>query len=117
MRLSDIKGDKAFEVMADLLDPIGVLAVDEDILKAAEKSYLKGVQVALRKYPNELKTMLAILDLQDPKTYEINLATLPRKVLELVNDPDVRVLFTSQGQMTEETSTGSATENTVESDK
>lgn len=117
MRLSDIKGEKAFEVLADILDPLSVMATDEDIRKAAEKTYLKAVQVALRKYPQELTTIIATLDLQDPATYEVSLATLPRKVLEVVNDPDVRVLFMSQGQQMEETSTGSATENTVESDK
>lgn len=115
MRLADIKGDKAFDVLADLLDPIGVMAVDNEIKEAAEVNYLKAVQVALRKHPKELKDILAILSLENPETFEVSLATLPRLVIELVNDPDVRVLFQSQSQ--DNTSSGSAMENTKESEK
>lgn len=97
MRLSEIKGDKAFEVLADLITPIKVLAIDDDIKEASKKSYLDGVQVALRKYPNEIKTILAVLELEDPEKYEITLASLPMKVMEVVNDPDIQSLFTSQG--------------------
>ena len=116
MRLSDIKGDKAFEVLADLLTPIKALAVDEEIREAAEKTYMDGIQVALRKHPKEIRTILAILDLEDPETYEVSLATLPKKAIEVMNDPDIQVLFTSQGQLEESTPTGSATENTVGTD-
>lgn len=98
MRLSDIKGDKAFEVLADLITPIKVLATDDEIRKAAEESYIDGLQVALRTHPDEIKAILAILDLEDPDTYEVSLALLPRKMMELWNDPDIRDLFMSQGQ-------------------
>lgn len=98
MRLSDIKGDKAFEVLADLITPIKVLATDEEIRKAAEESYIDGLQVALRTHPDEIKAILAILDLEAPDTYEVSLALLPRKMMELWNDPDIRDLFMSQGQ-------------------
>lgn len=110
MRLSDIKGDKAFEVLADLLTPIKALALDADIVKASEESYFDAVQVALRNHPREMKDILAILDLKDPETYEVTLATLPVKVMELLDDPDLKVLFTSQSQTEELTPTGSAME-------
>ena len=97
MKLSEIKGDKAFEVLADLITPIKVLAVDDDIKEASKESYLDGIQVALRKYPKELKTILALLELEDPDKYEITLASLPVKVMEVVNDPDIQSLFMSQG--------------------
>lgn len=98
MRLSEIKGDKAFEVLADLIDPIKELATDEDIKEANKDSYISGLQVALRKHPKCIRDILAILDLEDPATYEISLATLPIKAMELMNDPDLQVLFMSQSQ-------------------
>lgn len=109
MRLSEIKGDKAFEVMADLMTPIKELAFDKELLAAGEDSYFDAVQIALRKHPKALKDILAILDLKDPKTYEVSLALIPTKVMELVNDPDIQILFTSQSQM-DMTHTGSAME-------
>lgn len=101
MRLSEIKGDKAFEVLADLLTPIKALVLDDEVRKAAEVTYMDGIQIALRKHPKELKAILAILDLQDPEDYDISLATLPRKVTEIINDPDLRDLFMSQSQETD----------------
>ena len=112
MRLSDIKGEKAFEVLADLIDPLKVMALDNEIREAGKVSYFDGIQTALRRHPKEFKDILAILDLKDPETYEVSLAILPTKVFELMNDPDLKVLFRSQGQ--EKTSTGSATETTEE---
>lgn len=118
MRLADIKGDKAFEVLANILTPIEVLAKDEEFNEARkEESMMAAVKIALRKHPKELRDILAFLDLEDPETYEVTLLTLPKKVIELVNDPEVLALFPSQGQQMEETSTGSATGNTVENGK
>lgn len=114
MRLADIKGDKAFEVLADLLDPISSIAKDKRIREAAEESYLKSAQIVLREHTAEVKVILALLDLEDPETYEVTLATLPKKFMEVVNDPDVMSLFTSQGQMAEMMPFGSAMESTEE---
>lgn len=115
MRLSDIKGDKAFEVLADLMDPLKVIATDTDVREASKESYMASIQVALRKYPKEFTKILALLDLKDPKTYEVTLGMLPAKVFEVMNDPDLKVLFQSQSQ--EDTSFGSATETTEENKK
>ena len=115
MRLADIKGDKAFEVLADLLTPVANICADEEFVDAINRTYIEGMQVALKSHAEDVKTMIALLDLEDPETYEINLAVLPKKFLELVNDPDVKDLFTSQRPEVETTS-GSATENT-EGDK
>ena len=116
MRLADIKGDKAFEVLADLLMPVTSLCADEEFVEAINRTYIEGMQVALKKHPDDIKKMMAVLDLEDPETYEITLAKIPKKFMELVNDPDVRDLFMSQGQETEDSS-GSATENTQEAEE
>ena len=117
MRLADIKGEKAFETLANILTPIKVLVSDTDFNEARKVSAMDAVQVALRKHPNELKDILAYLDMEDPATYEVNLLTLPRKVLEVINDPEMIALFPSQGQQTGGTSTGSVTGNTAGSEK
>jgi hypothetical protein len=57
--------------------------------------------------------ILAILDGADPKDYaeKVTLFTLPAKLLEIINDPDLMSLFTLQGQNKDETNSGSALEN------
>lgn len=116
MRLADIKGDKAFEVLADLLEPITVLGQDDEIKEAGEESILRAIQVILRKHPREVKQMIAIMDLQDPETYEITGAVLTRKGIELFSDPDIVDLFFSQAQE-DMIPSGSVTANTEESAK
>lgn len=116
MRLADIKGDKAFEVLADLLTPATNLCADEEFVEAINRTYIEGMQVALKNHPDDVKAMMAILDLEDPETYEITLAKIPKKFMELANDPDVRDLFMSQGQEIGDSS-GSATESTQEAEE
>lgn len=112
MRLSDIKGEEAFEVMADLIDPLANIAQKEEVRKADKSNKLAFIQVLLRNCKAELLEMLAILDRKPVDEYreEFNLAMLPGKVIEMFNDPAVLELFGLQGQT--ETSLGSATENT-----
>lgn len=111
MKLKDIQGDKALDTLADLLDPVAHIMADEkmvSIFKSGQK--LKAVQFAIKNHKEEITTILALLDGEDPEKYKVNLITLPIKLMELLNDEDLQGLFLSQGLI--ETSSGSATENT-----
>jgi hypothetical protein len=55
--------------------------------------------------------ILAILNQQDPETYEPNLVEIPKMLLELLNDKELLDLFQSQAQTTEKTSSVSVMEN------
>lgn len=117
MKLADIKGEKAFEVLANILTPISVLASDDGFNEARKVNTMNAVQYALREHPKELTAIFAYLDMEDPETYEINLLTLPKKVIEIINDPEVLALFPSQGQQMDTKPVGSATANIVETEK
>ncbi len=111
MKLKDIQGDRALETLADLLDPIAHIMADDkmiSIFKSGRK--INAVQYAIKNHKEEITTILALLDGEDPKEYKVNLMTLPFKLMELVNDEDLQGLFLSQGLT--ETSSGSAMENT-----
>lgn len=119
MKLSEFKGEKAIEVLADIIEPITTILADEDVQKIsrdATKSNASAVAVALKKYPKDILFVLAKLDNQDPETYNPNLVEIPKKILEALNDEDLKMLFTSQSQSVEETSSGSAMESTEETD-
>jgi hypothetical protein len=51
--------------------------------------------------PDEVIEIIARLDCADPATYEVNLLTLPMKLYEIINDPEVVQLFFSSDQTEE----------------
>lgn len=103
MKLSEIKGEQAIDALAELIEPAALIFADEDIknsAKAGEPKLILAKKI-LKGHKAEVIKILAILDGEDPATYEVNLLTLPVKLLEILNDPEVSSLFTSQSQMTE----------------
>lgn len=113
MRLSELKGEKALEVLGEIIEPAISIMQDKNIVSAARVgNTLEIVKIMCKDHKREVITMLAVLDGEDPATYEVGLLTLPAKLLELLNDPEVQRLFTSQGQMEEATTSGSASEST-----
>lgn len=120
MKLSEYKGEKALDMLADLIEPAAAIMADKEISNAVKANLpkIKIVKTAIKNHKPEVIEIMAILDGADPKEYaeKVTLFTLPAKLLEILNDPDVMSLFTSQGQKTE-TLSGSATESTEESEQ
>lgn len=118
MKLSEYKGEKAIEVFADLLEPISEILSDKEVTNGIQADLPKIVIIrkAMKNHAKAIVKILAILDDENPETYEVNFVTIPIKLMELMNDEALTDLFTSQAQTTEENSSGSATENTEESE-
>ena len=117
MKLSEIKGEKALEVMADLLDPLAEIISDEEIKAVYEdkdKTYLDVAKLAIKSHTKALTAILALLDGENPETYEVSLLSLPKKVMEVMNDPDLKDLFQSQAMTTKGVSSLPATQTTTE---
>ena len=76
----------------------------------------KTNKMAIKGHKKDVIELLAGLECKKPEEYvkEIGILTLPAKLLEILNDPELQDLFTSRGQNTEDESSGSATENTEE---
>ena len=100
MKLSEIKGERALDVLADIIDPVAKICADESIKKAVNSNIpkLAIVRMLLKTHKKEVIEIMAYLDGEEPDKYEINLLTLPVKLLEIMNDPDMASLFTLQGQ-------------------
>lgn len=100
MKLSEYKGEKAIEVFADLLEPTAEILADEDIVNAirADESKIAIIKKILKGHSKAIVEIMAILDDENPDEYEVDFMTLPKKLLDLFNDPMVIDLFTSQGQ-------------------
>lgn len=116
MKLSEIKGEEAFSVLAELIDPVSEIMADKDV----ENTYrsaprLALVKLLLQKHQKELITIMATLDRVPVNEYEVSLISLPAKVFELLNDPELAPIFQSQAQT--ETSSGSVMESTEVKEK
>lgn len=103
MKLSDIRGDRALDVLADIMEPLARILTDDEITKtvnSGEPNLLLAKKI-LKGHKREVVEILAVLDGENPETYEVNLLTLPVKLVEILNDPEIGNLFTLQGQKTE----------------
>lgn len=114
MKLSEYKGEQALDMLADLIEPAAAIMADPEIarLTRAQMPAIKIVKLAIKNHKREVLEIMATLDGEDPKDYaeKVNLFTLPAKLLEILNDPELMNLFTSQGKTIETFST-SATES------
>lgn len=109
-KLSEIKGEGAFDILADLIDLIGEIAEDKTfvaLIRAGQKT--KAIKHALKTHKKALIRAMAILEGENPDTYSPSFLRLPAMLLEVFNDPELVALFPSEQTVT---SSGSATENT-----
>lgn len=114
MRLSDIKGkDRSFDVLCDLIDPVQQIVEDGTFFeKIKEKTLLGIIKILLKEYRDPIFQIMAILDGVPVDEYEVNLLSLPKKIIEILNDDVVMSLFTYAEQTeTAVTPSGSASES------
>lgn len=111
MKLSEIKGERALEVIADLIDPIATLAADEKVAALFKgekrkdednKAYtIRQVKThlpyLLKKHKKSVIEIMAALEGVSATEYtaNMNLLTLPKQLLEMLNDEALLSLFTS----------------------
>ena len=113
MKLSDIKGEKALDVVVELIDPVTSIIADKEVVAIyrSNKPRILLIKKMIEKHKKEVLHILAVLNDKDPKTYKPSLIELPMMLWDLLNDEDLNSLFTSQNQMKESDSSGSVTEN------
>lgn len=106
MRLSEFKDEKALEVVAGLLEPIGNIVTNTANATAKNGGLLDLAAAMLKNNAHDVMTMLAILDDKPPETYTCTAATVLRDVMNMLSDPELLQLFGLQSQTS--TSAGSA---------
>ena len=114
MKISEYKGEEALELLANLIEPVSEIVTDKEIGTVWAENRYRSIGIAIKKHKKAVISILAALDNVPVEEYKCNIFTLPSKILEVLNDPELSKLFTSQGQMGDATSSGSASENTEE---
>lgn len=129
MKLSDIKGDRTLEVIAEIIDPIANIAEDEAAAALFRREKLpkgmspkkllldrarKSVPVLLKNHKADIISILSIIDGTSPEQYKgaLNMVKLFKDCTELLTDDAFQTLFISAQGEEEGNSSGSAPENT-----
>lgn len=112
MALKDFRGAAALDLLEDIMDPAQAIFGDKEIAetwKSGKPAIIKAKAI-LKTHKKDVLEILAAVEGVPVEEYHDNIFDMLKKVMDIVNDPDVRFLFRSQGQTV--TSSGSATENT-----
>ena len=126
MKLSDIQGERVFDVIADIIDPIANIAEDEQasamfrreklpegmtVKQFATQRARKALPALLKGHKDDIIAIRAAIDGLSTDAYKgaLNLVKLMRDAAELLTDDAFTELFLSAQS---ENSSGSAQENT-----
>ena len=126
MKLSDIKGERTLDVIAEIIDPIANIAEDEAASELFRREKLpegmtakqfllkrarRAVPTLLKGHKADIIAILSTIEGTSPETYTgaLNMVKLFKDCTDLLTDEAFTALFISPQS---ETTSGSALENT-----
>lgn len=103
MKLSDIHGDRTFDVIADLIEPVTAIAMSDELAAVLKREELpegaeprrfmveritKGLPKLIRNHKDDVISVLSIIGGVEPEDYVsgMTLPSLLNDVIELLND-------------------------------
>lgn len=92
-KLSEIKGEEALDVIAEILVPITAIANDEEVKEGFETNVAKCISIMLKKYKAEVMHILAVVDGKKDEDLDFDILELTGSLVELLNEPAVQSLF------------------------
>lgn len=115
MKLSEIKGEAALDMLADIIEPATEIMTDPNVQKLIKaKDRGKVIKALIKNHKKSIIEILATIDGVPVEQYDVNVFTLPIKLLELLNDKELMSFFTSQELTEEQTSSTSPVVNIEE---
>ena len=128
MKLSDVKGDRVLDVIADIIDPIANIAQDKDVATMFKRKAVpdgmdardffaermrKGMPTLLKGHKHDIIAILAAIEGVTPGEYAdtLDLAKLFTDVMELMTDEAFVTFFSSQKTEKDTDAPGSASES------
>lgn len=113
MKISEVKGEAALDLLADLIEPAAEILSDPKVRElAGVGNKIAIVKHLIKEHKRSVIEILAITDGVPVDEYEVNVFTIPIKLLQLFNDPELVSFFTSQGMMTTSIPSTDILENT-----
>lgn len=117
-RLSDYKDEAAFDLLADLLEPVAKILADKEMRNLTKKPPIIIAKHVLKKHKTEATTIIKTID----NTVEITPVSVLKAIIDIItdvqNDPSIKNFFRFAEQENGDIVTfGSATESTEVSGK
>lgn len=114
MKLSDIKGDRVLDVIADIIDPIANMVQDKDVAAMFEREAVpegmeardffakrmrKGLPILLKGHKADIIAVMAAIEGVTPEQYaaSLDLPKLFTDAMELVTDDALLDFLSSSG--------------------
>lgn len=98
MKLSEVKNEEALDLLGDLLEPVAEILADPKVKELFGGKPIKLASYIIKNHKSEVLQVLARMDGVPVEDYSCNVFSLPVKVIELLNDENLKELFTSQAQ-------------------
>jgi hypothetical protein len=122
-KLSEFKDDEAMDVLVEILEPSAnliknnkfKLAIRGDKEKDIKPNKMQAIKIAITENRKDVVKIMATLNETPVEEFHYNLLTLPKMMVELFNDKELIDFFQYRGETDLEIPSGSATENTEES--
>lgn len=128
MKLSDIKGDRVLDVIADIIDPIANMVQDKDVAAMFEREAVpegmdardffaermrKGMPVLLKGHKADIIAIMAAIEGVTPEQYaaSLDLPKLFTDAMELVTDDAFLDFLSSSGTEKDADAPGAASES------
>lgn len=116
-RLSDYKGVEAFELWADIIEPISAVFTDKDVEAAANSedgTSMDVAKIALKKHADDVIRIFERID-PEPVTGANVMGRMLMLIADLMRDPVIAPFFGYAGRAAMAfVASGSAMENTAE---
>lgn len=118
MKLSEYKNEEALDILADILDPVSEIVTDKNVKKAYENGNLLNVaKVIIKNHKKSIIEILARFDNIPVEEYNCNIFSLPKKIVEILNDSDLLNFFSSSADQMEKPVSVDVMEITTETEK
>lgn len=93
-KLSEIKGEEALDVLAEIIEPAAQIFTDENVKKALKsESRIKAAKIILKDHKKAILALMAALEETPVEEYKPTLLSLPALILGVLNDPELQNLF------------------------
>lgn len=94
-KLSEIKGEEALDVLAEIIEPAAEIFTDENVKNAlkVENNKAKAAKIILKDHNKAVLTLMAALEGVPIEKYQPTLFALPSLILGVLNDPELNSLF------------------------
>lgn len=111
MKLSEIKGERAIETIADIIEPIGNIMSDSEAKELIQRDksqkkvpIFKILPALIKSHKNDVYQILAVVNGVNIEEYikNSNMITIMNDFADVITDETVQALFTSAKPVEEE---------------